>query len=194
MPVFTGPPFSYRRVMIFIDGGYLREEFKKLEGTDGIDYQKLSRFLVALTNRGPIVGELIRAYYYDAIIEDISDPKHQEQDKYLKNVRRNDFYEVRLGRLVRTPEGYRQKGVDALIATDMIQKAYQGHYEIAVLLAGDDDLLDVVKAVKDSGKRIHGVYFQGHVSSRLEESFDVRHTLGLKEANELIQQRQASVS
>jgi uncharacterized LabA/DUF88 family protein len=46
--------------------------------------------------------------------------------------------------------------VDTLIAIDMISKAYENHYDVDILLAGDDDFLDVVNAVKNAGKRVYG--------------------------------------
>lgn len=41
-------------------------------------------------------------------------------------------------------------GVDTLIAIDTVTKAYQNHYDVAVLLEGDDDFIDVVKAMKNA--------------------------------------------
>jgi len=168
--------------MIFIDGGYLREEVKNIFGHDNIDFASLSQYLRSLILEGHIHPELIRVYYYDAIV-DHKDPKYDEQDRYFENIRKNNNYEVKLGRLIRTKDDrYRQKGVDILLAVDMITKAFLNHYEIAILLGGDDDYVDLVKSIKDlTGKRIYRAYFQNSVSERLAESFDRR--LILSEAN-----------
>ena len=72
---------------------------------------------------------------------------------------------------------YKQKGVDILMAIDMLTKAYESHYDVAVLLAGDDDLVDLVKAVKDAGKRVYGAFFKASCSKRLRDSFDRKHYL-----------------
>ncbi len=113
---------------------------------------------------------------------DYKDPKYDEQDRYFEKIRKNNNYEVKLGRLIKTKDRYRQKGVDILLAIDMITKAFLNHYEIALLLGGDDDYVDLVKSIKDlTGKRIYGAYFQNSVSERLAESFD-RHLI-LSEAN-----------
>lgn len=37
-----------------------------------------------------------------------------------------------------------QKGVDTLIALDMILKAFQDYYDFAFLLAGDANFVDIV--------------------------------------------------
>ncbi len=47
-----------------------------------------------------------------------------------------------------------QKGVDTLIATDMVSMAFLGHYDIAFLVSGDGDLAPAVEAVKAAGKQI----------------------------------------
>jgi hypothetical protein len=57
----------------------------------------------------------------------------------------------------------------------MISKAHLNHYDITLLLAGDDDYLDKVKSIKDfTGKRVYGAYFERNASPRLVESFDMR--------------------
>ena len=164
--------------MIFIDGGYLREEVKRVFGHDNIDFAFLPLLLNSSIRRGHIHPELIRVYYYDAIVEH-KDLKYDEQNSYFERIQETNDYEVKLGRGIKTKDGrYRQKGVDVLLAVDMITKAFLNHYEIAVLLGGDDDYVDLVKSIKDfTGKRIVGAYFQGHVSKRLAKSFDGGITL-----------------
>lgn len=169
----AGSTPAYRPSMIFIDGGYLREELKRVFGHDNIDFAFLPHLLDWSSLRGPIQQELIRVYYYDAIV-DHKDLKYDEQNRYFERIQENNDYEVRLGRLIKTKDDrYRQKGVDVLLAVDMITKAFLNHYEIAVLLGGDDDYVDLVKSIKDfTGKRIVGAYFQENVSKRLAKSFD----------------------
>ena len=182
----TTSTLAFRPVMIFIDGGYLRKEIKKIFGHDKIDFSKLANLLIGLISFGHIRGELIRVFYYDAIV-DPKDANYDDQEQYIKNILNHDFYEVRLGRLIKTEGGsYKQKGVDVLLAVDMITKAYLDQYERAILVGGDDDLLDVVKAVKDTGKRVYGVFFRETASKRLIESFDVRRALTSKEADNFI--------
>jgi len=59
------------------------------------------------------------------------------------------------------------------MAIDIVTKAYQNQYDIATLLAEDDDFVDVVKTVKDiAGKRVVGVAFEWNLSPLLKEAFD----------------------
>ena len=194
MPLaIPGPTPSYRPVMIFIDGGYLRENLKKEFGDDGIlidGFQRLVYYLVGFVGKYTpnIKGELIRIYYYDAIVDETEKEKRQEQSSFFAMMRNVPFCTVRLGRLVKTRESYRQKGVDIVMAIDMLSKAYAHHYEIAILVAGDGDFVDLVDAVKDAGKRVYGAYLEKHVSEKLFESFDFAITLTRGELKWLISQ------
>jgi len=181
MPLIgSGATPSYRRVMIFIDGGYLRQGLIRKFGKDRFSmegFQNLLQYLSGLVGFGRVQGELIRTYYYDAIVDETEKEKRQEQKSFFSMMRNIPFCTVRLGQLIKTSEGYRQKGVDILMAIDMLSKAYENQYEIAILLAGDGDFISLVEAVKDAGKRICGAYLKEQVSNDLLESFDVRVNL-----------------
>lgn len=115
-------------IIIFIDGGYLRTNFKNLFGDDNINYSGLAKFLKdhAFTDRN-FANHLIRVYFYDAIanikdtdtmktetpeeilIRDFAtqmiDTKEQEQDEYVKKIKSLELFDVRLGRLVLSTAG-----------------------------------------------------------------------------------------
>jgi uncharacterized LabA/DUF88 family protein len=172
--------------MLFIDGGYLRKGVRELFGDDKmdekIDYAKLRAELAVYLQEALIAPEVVRAYYYDAIPIDQNDERYKRQKEYTDRIKEVDFYEVRLARLKKSDEekeGYKQKGVDVLLSIDMLEKAYENHYEWAMLLTGDDDYVDLVQAVKNAGKRVYGFYFEGHASQELIDSFD-RRTIILK--------------
>ena len=173
--------------MIFIDGGYLRERIRDIFGHEKIKFNALALWLTGIFSRYSIRCELITVYYYDALVNPTEDlDRYNEQDRYFGEIRTHDFYDVKLGRLIKTESGYRQKGVDVLLAIDMLGKAYEDQYDIGILLSGDDDLVDVVRAVKDVGKRVYGVYFAGHASRKLIQSFDACLELDAKKAKAFI--------
>ncbi|VVB89912.1 NYN domain protein [uncultured archaeon] len=186
-----GSSISYRSFMIFIDGGYLRKGIKEKFGHDKIDFNGLPWILANKARWGTIQMELRRVYYYDAITDYKEDQeKHKELEPYFENIQKIDNYEVKLGRLIKTNKenGYRQKGVDVLLAIDMISKAHLDHYDIALLLAGDDDYLDMVKSIKDfTGKRVYGAYFEHNASKRLVASLDMRIPLTEDIINQIVQ-------
>jgi uncharacterized LabA/DUF88 family protein len=126
--------------------------------------------------------ELIRVYYYDAAVTADQDPdENRKRNSDFEIIKCWDNIQLRLGRLIKGRDGWRQKGVDVLLAIDMITKAYQQQYETAVLLAGDDDFVDVVNAVKDEGRRVFGAYEAKSASKRLIDSFDKRVPLQLSD-------------
>ena len=180
-PILSQGMISYRPAMIFIDGGYLREGFKKVIkreiGENADDFNNLQNHIRNQLVYGSIVGELRRTYYYDAIV-DHTDPKYADQRTFFDKLQKNSFYEVKLGRCIKANGGYRQKGIDILIAIDMLTKAYQNHYDTAAFLGGDDDFIDLIESVKEfAGKRVYGFYFEHNVSQRLLNTFDMRMDL-----------------
>jgi len=52
-----------------------------------------------------------------------------------------------------------QKGVDVLLAVDMIKFAANNAYDTAILVSGDSDLASAVDLVKTMGKHVEVVYF-----------------------------------
>ena len=171
------PP--YKQVMVFIDGGYVRGGFKKLLGHERIDFRRLAndsaRYFIP-----PVSGRVTRIYYYDAIVDASDDlDRNRKQSEFFHSIALIRSFEVKLGRLVKTGSGdYRQKGVDILISIDMLTKAFQNFYDIAVFIGGDDDFVDLVNAVKRmTNKEVCGIAFQHNASQKLLESFDISQIL-----------------
>lgn len=50
-----------------------------------------------------------------------------------------------------------EKGIDVLLAVDMVKGALRDNYDVAVLVSADTDLLPAVEAVLDDGKRVEVV-------------------------------------
>ncbi|MCE9653426.1 MAG: NYN domain-containing protein [Nitrosarchaeum sp.] len=123
-------------------------------------------------------------------IADMLSEKEQKQEEYIKKIKNLELFEVRLGRHVLSPVGgitnkknweWRQKGVDSLIAIDMITKGYEGQYNTAIILAGDADFVEIVNSVKNLGTNVVGAFFSGHISQELEYSLDKKIELTLGE-------------
>lgn len=172
--------------MVFIDGQYLRSGLTSEFGSDAIDYTKLADFLRRSTEYGPFYLELVRAYYYDALPEDSEQSKLKVQEEYLRKIKDQNYFEVQLGRAKRDGKGnLKQKGVDTLLAIDLLTKAYEKQFDVAVLLSGDDDFLELVKAAKSTGARVYGAYFEHNTSADMKDSFDRRIPLEHKVLEEM---------
>src|SRR5881296_3038433 len=129
-----------RRVMVFIDGGHLRSGLREMLGNDNLNYSHLLDRIRGSIAVPSLHDELVRAYYYDATPSPEEAEKHKQQREYLRKIKDCSDYEIREGRLKKDGKGsFKQKGVDTLIALDMLSKAYENHYDVAILIAGDDD-------------------------------------------------------
>jgi len=162
-----------RRVMFFIDSGYLRESLRQITGDENFALHKFPQsFAHKFMPSTTISPELIRTYYYDAIY-DVDNPLYKERKSYFDALNSYENVEVKLGNLIKTTNGYRQKGVDILLTIDVLTKAYQDHFDYAILFCGDRDFLPLVKVVKDAtGKKVCGMVFDGHFSNDLRNEFD----------------------
>lgn len=183
------PTPHLKRVMVFIDGGYLRGILRNHFGEEFIeDPAKFANALTHLIEK--IKGEssfapyskpeVIRNYYYDAKYLP-KEPEYSEKAEYFEklkdNLPKNSSIDLKFGRLIKSGNKNepRQKGVDVLLSIDMVVKAFLDHYDVAILVAGDDDFLDAVNVVKDfTGKRVVGFYSPKNTSKRLIESFDYK--------------------
>ena len=169
-------PKPFEKVMAFLDGGYLREAFKKKFGHDRIKYGYIAPLFIQLFNEypgNPFQADLIRIYYYDAIVDE-SDPNYQSDKRYFQSIEDESLFTVRKGSLVESPKGIKQKEVDILMAVDAITKAYANQYTTGIFWVGDRDFIPLIKAVKDAGKKTIGVYFKGNISKELMRTFDRR--------------------
>lgn len=151
------------RVMIFIDGSNLYHSLKGFFKRTDIDIGKLSNRL--LDKR-----RLIRVYYYNAKVGLKEEPqRYRDQQAFFDSVSAIPYCELRLGRLVyinwpNTPPF--EKGVDIQLATDMITHSFKNNYDAAVLVAGDNDYVGALQAVKDNGKNVEVALFGKERTSR----------------------------
>jgi len=175
--VAFAPTPAYRRVMIFIDGGYLRRNFENIYEHQRIDFAGLYVLLKNFAVEEHRRPELIRVYYYDSRADPEENlEEYKKQNEYFSGIEEHAVYEVKLARIRKAGkegEKKKQKGTDVLLAVDMITKALMDHFDVAILLAGDDDLLDLVRAVKDfTDKRVYGAFYPGHISEALRRAYD----------------------
>ena len=173
-----------RRVMLFIDGGYLRRKLDDLERGKEWD---VGVYVTNIFNNFSSVFrfELIRAYYYDAICEKEKDPELYEQSRKLfDSIDQKDNIEVKKGTLIISQKRKEQKGVDILIAIDMLTKAYNNHYDVAILLCGDRDFIPLIRAVKDmTGKRMYGVSIEkcpDELKRQFDKHYEIQRGSGLR--------------
>ncbi len=158
------------RVMIFIDGSNLYHSLKSFFKRTDIDMGKFGQKLLEKRR-------LIRVYYYNARVGRKEEPeRYKNQQVFLDGVGAIPYTELRLGRLVynnwpNSPPY--EKGVDIQLATDMITHSFKNNYDVAILVAGDNDYVGALQAVKDNGKNVEVALFgKERTSMQLREVAD----------------------
>lgn len=156
-----------RRVMIFIDGSNLYHVLKQNTDKQNLDYKKFAEKLCG-------DRELIRTYYYNIRQESPDNPKLAEsQDRFLNALYETDYLEVKLGIWKQRGHTMVEKGVDVMIASDLIAHAYEDHYDTAILVSGDADFYPALQVVKDTGKQVEVAAFDSNLSSEAARFSDV---------------------
>jgi len=160
------------RVMIFIDGSNLYHSLKNHFNRADLDMAKFTDKL--LQKR-----QLIRIYYYNAMVGQKQEPEvFKQQQAFFNGVNAVPYTELRLGRLVYS-SGWpnvppTEKGTDVQLAVDMVTHAYKDNYDVAILVAGDNDFTGAVQAAKDSGKHVEIALFGNPgTSQQLREVADL---------------------
>jgi uncharacterized LabA/DUF88 family protein len=173
-------PKPFEKVMVFIDGGYLRETCKKLYGSDNIEFGYLTLKFIDFFNDypyNPFQADLIRIYYYDAIADNRY-KNYESQRVYFESIEDESKYTVRLGEIIESSKGFKQKGVDILMSIDAITKAYTDQYSTGIFFMGDRDFVPLIRAVKEAGKKTLGVFCETNSAKELIRTFDMRVYLG----------------
>lgn len=144
-----GTVYQPERAMVFVDAMNLYESLGELGIGTNIDYYKFACKLAEANRR------LIRCYVYTGAYDQIREPqRYAAQVRYFNRVHKMPFVTLKTRPLVPRGTTLIQKGVDTLLATDMVSMAFLGHYDIAFLVTGDGDLAPAVEAVKAAGKQI----------------------------------------
>jgi len=143
----------------FVDGAYLRQLATQAKQSF-VNPQQLVYNIVnsrEIQSWGSVRASqmsmaLTRVIYYDARPDDDSDVDEQLKEYWdvveLLNDTELGFGSMRGGTKRRPP---RQKGVDTLIAVDMLVGAFTKLFSVAVLIAGDADFVPVINEVKRRG-------------------------------------------
>lgn len=156
---------SFNRVMVFIDGSNFYKGLSLVAGTGyRLDFGKFINYLIGDRH-------LVRSYYYNVVLpEGESSAKvHQGFINYIKSVPR---VTVKLGKLEKRGSDFAEKGVDIQIAVDMVKLGIKRAYDTAILVSGDSDFTDVIKAVQDEGIIVENASFEPISSYRLAQQSD----------------------
>jgi uncharacterized LabA/DUF88 family protein len=159
------------RVAIFIDGSNLyhalRDNFARVD-------LNFAEFISKLC--GP--RRLFRTYYYNVLQDPGQRPEgYVEQQQFLDVLRKTPYLEIRLGTTKLLQGVPVEKGIDIMLATDLLHFGWNDLYDVAVLVSGDGDFAYALQAAKNRGKHVEVAYFESNVSKDLLDIADQRHLL-----------------
>ena len=156
-----------QRVAVFIDGSNLYHALDENCGRMDLDF---GDFISKLANG----RQLFRAYYYN-ILQDSDRRGHayQEQQKFLATLYGTSYMEVRLGTSKYRGDVMVEKGVDIMMATDLLQYGWTDKYDTGILVTGDGDFAYAIQTIKNFGRHIEVVSFPGNLSYELSQVADV---------------------
>jgi uncharacterized LabA/DUF88 family protein len=166
------PPHRQRdRVAIFIDGSNLYHALEE-------NCQRMDLNFEAFTQKLSQGRPLYRIYYYNIRQDEKRRPReHKEQERFLNALYKVPYLEARLGH-TREHQGVTvEKGVDVMLATDLLNLAWMDMYDTAVLVSGDGDFTYAVQMTKNLGKYVEVACFDSNQSPELAQVADQLHFL-----------------
>jgi uncharacterized LabA/DUF88 family protein len=159
------------KVAIFIDGSNL---YHALEN----NFRRHDLNFTEFVNKLCGSRTLFRTYYYNVLQEPAKrTDTHKVQSEFLDVLQKTPYLEIRLGSTKLAQGVSVEKGIDIMLATDLLYFAWNNSYSVAILVSGDSDFAYALQAVKNMGKHIEVAYFENVVSKDLLEIADYQHLL-----------------
>jgi uncharacterized LabA/DUF88 family protein len=178
-------PGSVPRVAIFIDGSNLYHSLEENCNRYDLDFAAFSSKLCDGRHH-------FRTYYYNLLRDPNRNPQaYHDQQKFLTALYSTPYLEVRLGSSKMRGDVPVEKGIDIMLATDLLRIAWDNLYDVAILVSGDGDFSYAVQAVKDMGKHVEVAAFQANLSMELAQVVDNRELFTPDYFNELWSRRHA---
>jgi len=159
------------RLAIFIDGSNLYHALRDNFGRVDLNF---AEFINKLCGQ----RQLFRTYYYNVLRDPSQRPEgYPEQQLFLDILRKTPYLEVRLGSTKLSQGVPVEKGIDIMLATDLLHFAWNNLYDAAILVSGDADFAYALQAAKNMGKHMEVAYFESNVSKDLRDVADNLHLM-----------------
>ena len=174
------------RAMVFVDGENLVACYSELLGEQLPKNHVVYEPNVFVWMKKPKIRkhrkcDIVRIYYYASAFGDESD--HFEILGRLRSVG------IEAPRVFKRSKERKTKGIGISLVTEMLTHAHQKNYNMAIIVAGDENYIPLVRAVKAEGHHVILWFFKDRVSKRLEyecdHAFDIS-TFLLKEPGDPI--------
>lgn len=123
-------------------------------GKESEEYKKINEFLNKILIRKEAQEKLLRFASYQAFLDVKRTPLHYNSGEAIKG------------------KGLFQKGIDVLLAIDLVSHAFQDDFDVAIICSGDVDLLESIKLIKILGKNAILVSHSSLISKNMVEECD----------------------
>jgi uncharacterized LabA/DUF88 family protein len=162
------------RVAIYIDGNnfykYLKDKEINFPKGTIFDFNKFADFLA----RG---RKCISKRYYVGIARNLDKSEISErivsgQQKFLSKIEKCGFI-IKRGRVLYDKGEIREKGTDVKIAVDLVVGAVDDHYDTAILVSSDTDLIPAINYIKYRKKKLEYVGFSHAPSLAMQKYADI---------------------
>lgn len=161
---------SVKRISIAVDGSNFYHRLKEpqvdLHNLLEFDYSAFAKWLA---DGGKIVSQ---TYYIGAVRAKPSDKKAQKlrrnQQRLFSHLEKSGW-QIDRGFILRTGDGFHEKGVDVKIAVDIVVGAFEDLYDRLILVSSDTDLLPALQVARKKNKEIEYVGFSHAVSHAMIE-------------------------
>jgi uncharacterized LabA/DUF88 family protein len=165
------------RVMVFYDGSYFKQGnvyFRYKEERGWFHFPELHSVLEAYAaekaNKSSDIAKVVAAHFYDGRTStNVTSPDglRKERDFEMALLRAGivpHYLAVReTPRAGSTQDEHRftlsQKGVDVQFAIDVLDFAHLDRFDVAVLVAGDEDFVPLVRRIESLGKHVLLAHF-----------------------------------
>jgi uncharacterized LabA/DUF88 family protein len=144
-----------KRAIMFIDGNNWYHNVKSVvEKPRAIDFRKLSDLIAKHFDLN-----IVEIRYYNSVPDiELGDDNYYKHMVFLAGLKKKGLTvnTARLKKIRTAGKTLRvEKGIDVLIATDMIRKSLiETECECCVLISGDSDFVPVMRLAKKSGKEV----------------------------------------
>jgi uncharacterized LabA/DUF88 family protein len=146
-----------RRTIVFIDAGFINKLSKSFGGGRYLKFDILSFSRRLAKKQGLFCSDI---YYYlappfsSSRSSDLEKLRRERYDKFVKKMRELgvNVCEGRCQRLKESGEFvYRQKGVDVLLAIDLVSLPLKFKVDEVILIASDSDFVPAIRRLREFG-------------------------------------------
>lgn len=168
---------SEKRVAIFIDNSYAFIESRRMGFR--LDHRRLVNFLAS---RAFECFDLQCATLY-CIIDPTASQQKLSQTKRIYRLFSTfpkfevQVFDLKIKRNGEMPDLKYEKGVDVALTADLLMGAYQGLFDVAIVVAGDETYIPAVDCAQKMGRLVFLATFDDNTSIELQEIADATVSL-----------------